>query len=446
MRFLAASLYLIVCLLAAAPSAFSQTQLGTGSISGTVEDSTGAVVVGATVTVSNTGTGLARTIETNSAGQFNIPVLPPGDYAVRVEQQGFATAEQQNLTVTVGRATTLRLELQPGTVGEVVNVTAEQLIDATQTEETTLINRTQINDLPINGRRADQFALLAPGVTRDGRFGLLSYRGQSGVFNNFTLEGNDDNQAYFAEARGRTRIASNVSANAIQEFQVGQSNFLPEFGRSAGGGINSVIRSGTNTFSGDGFYYFRNQALNARDPLSSIKPAERRDQFGGSFSGPIVRDKLFFFVNYDQQLRDFPLIIEDLSGVLTRGLPSNPSAADRAAFDAGTTFLRGRFPNGAPGNTIPRTANQNLFLTKIDWNINSSNTFSATYNYLNARGQNAIQTPLVLGNVGRNGSDDVRIHTFNARLTTIVSPRAVNEFRFQASRDFEFQFGNEYRY
>jgi len=434
---------LLMCLLAAAPATFGQTQLGAGSISGTVQDPAGAVVVGATITVTNTGTGLVRTINTNDAGQFNVPVLPPGDYAVRVEQAGFSVLEQTNLTVNVGRATTLQLELQPGNIGEVVTVTADAIIDVTQTEETTLINRTQIHDLPINGRRADQFALLAPGVTRDGRFGLLSYRGQSGVFNNFTLEGNDDNQAYFAEARGRTRIASNVSANAIQEFQVGQSNFLPEFGRSAGGGINSVIRSGANTFSGDGFYYFRNQSLNARDPLATIKPDEDRQQFGGSFSGPLVRDKLFFFVNYDQQLRDFPLIIEDLSGVLRTGLPSNPTAAQREAFTVGTDFLRARFPNGAPGNTIPRTANQNLFLAKVDWNINESNTFSSTFNYLNARGLNAIQTPLVLGNVGRNGTDDVRITSFNARLTSILTPRLVNEFRFQASRDFEFQFGNE---
>lgn len=454
MRIILHLVLLVVCLLGGGIKTYSQTQLGTGSISGTIQDSAGATIAGATVTVSDPDTGLNREITTGDDGQFNVPVLPSGDYTVRVEQSGFAALEQQNVVVTVGRATTLRLELQPGGIGETVNITSDApVIDATKTEETTLINRTQINDLPINGRRADQFALLAPGVTRDGRFGLLSYRGQSGVFNNFTLEGNDDNQAYFAEARGRTRIASNVSANAIREFQVGQSNFLPEFGRSAGGGINSVIRSGTNTFSGDGFYYFRNQGLNARDPLSTIKPAERREQFGGSVSGPIKQDKLFFFVNYDQQLRNFPLIIEDLSNVLTGGRPtlaSNATAAqqaqfarDTAAFNLGAETARSRFPGGAPGNTIPRTANQNLFLTKVDWNINQANTFSATYNYLNARGQNAIQTPLVLGNVGRNGSDDVRINTFNARLTTIVSSRAVNEFRFQASRDLEFQFGNE---
>lgn len=305
------------------------------------------------------------------------------------------------------------------------------------------MDRRQINDLPINGRRADQFALLAPGVTRDGRFGLLSYRGQSGVFNNFTIEGNDDNQAYFAEARGRTRIASNISANAIQEFQVGVSNFLPEFGRSAGGSINAVIRAGSNQFRGDGFYYFRNDALNARDPLSTINPEEKREQFGGSFGGPVRRDKLFFFVNYDQQRRNFPLIIEDLTGVLTGGLPANPSAADQQAFAAGTAFLRGRFPGGAPGNTLPRTANQNLVLGKADWNIAQGQTLSVTHNHLNARGKNAIQTPLVLGNVGRNGTDDVRINSFNTRLTSSRGAKALNEFRFQASRNLEFQTANE---
>ncbi|MBA2305677.1 MAG: TonB-dependent receptor [Acidobacteria bacterium] len=434
-----------MCSFGTVPDASAQAQLGTGSIGGTVEDTSGAVLPGATVTVTNAGTGLVRSALTNEAGQFNVGVLPPGnEYRVRVTLDAFAPVEQVDVTVNVGRTTALRLRLPVGGLTDTVTVSGESpVIDSTKTEETFLIDRRQINDLPINGRRADQFALLAPGVTRDGRFGLLSYRGQSGVFNNFTLEGNDDNQAYFAEARGRNRIASNISANAIQEFQVGLSNFLPEFGRSAGGSINAVIRSGSNQFRGDGFYYFRNASLNARDPLSTIKPKEKREQFGGSFSGPMKRDKLFFFFNYDQQLRNFPLIIEDLSGVLTGGLPSNPTAADLQAFDAGTDFLREQFPGGAPGNTIPRTANQNLVLGKVDWHATRSNTLSITHNYLNARGQNAIQTPLVLGNVGRNGTDDVRINSFNTRLTTIVNPRAVNEFRFQASRNHEFQFANQ---
>lgn len=316
-----------LCLLVTESAVYGQSQLGTGAISGIVQDAGEAAVVGAEITISNASTGYERNIQSNDAGQFSVPVLPPGEYAVRVSQQGFATLEQQNLIVNVGSATTLRLKLQPGTVSEIVNVTGSQINDTTKTEESTLINRTQINDLPINGRRSDQFALLAPGVTRDGRFGLLSYRGQSGVFNNFTIEGNDDNQAYFSEARGRTRIASSYSANAVQEFQVVQSNFLPEFGRSGGGGINAVFRTGGNDFHGDGFYYFRNQKLSARDPLATVKPFERRQQFGGSLSGPFVKDKAFFFVNYDQQLRDFPLITQDLTGALSTATTESRTTA-----------------------------------------------------------------------------------------------------------------------
>ena len=433
----------------------AQSQLTTGAISGTVQDADGGIISGATVTVLNEQTNLTRTLTTNDDGLFTAQVLPLGSYTVKVEKAGFSALEQKKVEVNVGRTTTLIPILQTGEVSAVVTVESVPIIDTTRTDESTLISRTQINDLPINGRRADQFALLAPGVTRDGRFGLLSYRGQSGVFNNFTLEGNDDNQAYFSEAAGRTRIASNISANAIQEFQVATSNFLPEFGRSAGGGINAVVRSGGNSFRGDGFWYFRNKKFNARDPLATTNPDERRDQFGGSFSGPIVKNKLFFFANYEQQLRNFPLVIEDLNGVLTRSRPVlviTPTTTqtqidqfnlDTTAFNRGTADLRSRFPGGAPGNTLPRTFNQNLALVKLDWTVNNANNFSLTYNYLNARNQNGIQTPLVLGNVGRNGSDDVRINTLNTRLTTIFSPTVVNELRFQVKRDFEYQFGNQ---
>ena len=444
---------LIGLFLIGAWTCFAQSQLTTGAISGTVQDANGAVVSGANVSVINEDTNQTRSLTTNEDGQFVASVLSIGDYTVVIEKAGFSKIEQKNLKVNVGRTTTLRPILQTGEVTAIVTVETTPIIDTVKTDESTLITRAQINDLPINGRRADQFALLAPGVTRDGRFGLLSYRGQSGVFNNFTLEGNDDNQAYFAEAAGRTRIASNISANAIQEFQVATSNFLPEFGRSAGGGINAVVRSGGNAFHGDGFEYFRNQSLNARDPLATINPDERRDQFGGSFSGPIIKNKLFFFTNYEQQIRNFPLLTQDLSGVLTVArpvLPANASAAqitqfnlDTTAFNLGAADLSGRFPGGAPGGLLPREFNQNLLLAKFDYNINNSNTFSLTYNYLNARNLNGIQTPLVLGNVGRNGSDDVRINTTNGRLTTIFSPKVVNEFRFEIKRDFEYEFGNQ---
>jgi hypothetical protein len=417
-----------------------------------VSDNSGGVVPDAAVTVTNDGTGEVRRTTTGASGQFSVPVLPTGEHTVRVGKTGFVTAELKNVTVTVGSATTLRVVLDVGSVETVVDVkAAAPIVDATRTAEVSLVNRTEVNNLPINGRRADQFALLVPGVTRDGTFGQLSYRGFSGVFNNFTVEGNDDNEAYNAEARGRTRVASKISMDAVQEFQVGQSNFLPEFGRTAGGTINTVVRSGSNERHADGFYYFRNQTMNAQDPLASSKPDEMRQQFGGSIGGPLRQGKAFYFVTYDQQVRSFPLLVQDTNGALTNGaptLPANPTppqqaqyAADLAAFNAGVAYLAQQFPGGAPGGQLSRHPNQELALAKIDWLVSPTNTLTLTTNTLHSRTDNGVLTAAVTGSVA-NSTDAVDTETLNARLTTVVSAHQVNELRFQWSRDLQAQHDN----
>lgn len=427
-----------------------QTQLGSGSLTGVVKDASYAVVEDAKVVVSSGSTGLRREAVTGPPGNFSVPVLPSGVYEVSVTKPGFKHWQASDVQVSVGGSASLNVVLQVGELAESVTVGATLSVDTVKTDESSLVDERAIQGLPINGRRADQFALLTPGVARDGRFGLLSYRGMSGAFNNYMIEGNDDNQAYFSEARGRTRIASNASANAIKEFQVGKGAFLAEFGRAAGGSINAVLRSGSNDFHGDGFWYFRNESLMARDPLAAIKPDEYRHQFGGSISGSIVRDHLFYFVNYDGQLRDFPLVITDTTNVLVSGrpvLPANPTPAQQAtydgdlqAFNRGVQEVLSKVPGGAFGNAQPRNQNQYNGIAKVDWNISEKHTLSTFYNHLHASGKAAIQTPIVLGNVGRNGTDDVRINAWNARLTSLLGSNKVNEFRFQWSRDFEFQF------
>jgi hypothetical protein len=430
-------------------SAHAQSQLGSGSLSGIVTDSTGGVVPDVEITVTSDGTGEVRSTTTGPSGQFTVPVLPTGEHTVRVSKAGFVTSEQKGVAITVGSATTLRVVLSVGSVESVVDVkAAAPMVDSTRTAEVSLVNRTEITDLPINGRRADQFALLVPGVSRDGTFGQISYRGFSGVFNNFTVEGNDDNEAYNATARGNTRIVSNISMDAVQEFQVGQSNFLPEFGRAAGGSINTVVRSGTNQFHGDGFYYFRNQALNSQDPLASTKPDELRQQFGGSIGGPLLQDKVFYFVNYDQQRRNFPLLVLDTNNALTTGAPTlaaNPTpqqqtqyAADLAAFTAGVNYLRQQFPGGAPGGQLSRHPNQELGLVKLDWLLNPKNTLTVTNNMLHSRTDNGVQSAAVTGSVA-NSTDAVDTETLNARLTTVLTAHQVNELRFQWSRDQQVQ-------
>jgi hypothetical protein len=443
MRSLAA-LGLLLCLHAGA-----QTQLGTGAISGTVRDPSGAVVSGAQVMIEQLGTGLIRRAKSSEAGEFLAPVLPTGTYRVRVAKAGFSTLEQDGIEVDVGGAANVTCTLKVGEITETVTVNAAPAIDPEQTDISSLVDSSEIRNLPINGRRYYDFALLTPGVTRDGLFGLLSFRGTSGNFDNYMVEGNDDNQAYFSENRGRYRAPSTVSANAVEEFQVGQGSYLAEFGRATGGSVNMVLRSGANLLHADGFYYYRDQDFGARDPLATIKPPERRQQLGGSISGPVRANRLFYFVNYDQQIRNFPLVIEDLTNALQSGkpvLPNNPTAAQQAtyntqitAFNAGVAYVLQQFPGGAPGNLQSRTMGNNIVLGKADYLINSSNTFSTFFNYMRSSGERAIQTPIVLGNVGRNGTDDVRIDSYNARLTTTLGPQKVNELRFQWSRDFEYE-------
>jgi hypothetical protein len=443
----------LVALFVCAVAGFAQSQLGAGAISGIVKDSSGAVVADAQITVQQTGTGLVRQLKSNGTGEYLAPVLPTGVYKLRVVKTGFSALEQDGVAVDVGGTTNVISTLKVGEMTETVTVESGAAIDPAQTDISSLVDSSEIRNLPINGRRYYDFALLAPGVTRDGVLGLLSFRGTSGNFDNYMVEGNDDNQAYFSENRGRYRAPSTVSANAVEEFQVGQGAYLAEFGRATGGSVNMVLRSGANLFHADAFYYYRDQDFGARDPLATIKPPERRQQLGGSVSGPVRKNRLFYFVNYDQQIRNFPLVIEDLTNALQSGkpvLPNNPTAAQQAtyntqltAFNAGVAYVLQQFPGGAPGNLQSRTMGNNIVLGKADWLINSSNTLSTFFNYMRSHGDRAIQTPIVLGNVGRNGTDDVRIDSYNARLTSTLGPQRVNEFRFQWSRDFEFEIADQ---
>src|SRR6185369_7602344 len=188
-----------------------------------------------------------------------------------------------------------------------------------QQDFSTNINQVSLDNLPANGRRWSNFAILTPSSVPDGTFGLISFRGISGLLNNSTIDGGDNNQGFFSEERGRTRAGYIISQGAIREFQVNTSNFSAEYGRSAGGVINAVTKSGTNDFHGSAFFFDRNNKWGARNPNSfinqvvngvstrvALKPKDVRYQFGGAVGGPIVNDKAFFFFSYDEQRRDFP--------------------------------------------------------------------------------------------------------------------------------------------
>jgi outer membrane receptor protein involved in Fe transport len=455
---LLASLLLMVCAL----PAMAQSTVD-GAIGGTITNPNKEVVPGATVVVRNTGTNEEKTATTDDQGRFRIVQLQPGTYAISVNASGFGEFKQERVVVEVGRVTDLDIPLSVGGVTGTVEVTAEApVINTSQQDFSSNVNQTSINELPINGRRWSNFALLTPGSVADGNFGLISFRGISGLLNNNTIDGGDNNQAFFSEERGRTRISYSISQSAIREFQVNTSNYSAEYGRAAGGVVNAVTKSGTNEFHGDLFYYQRNNKWGARNPLATqsvpnaaggfdivgIKPEDIRHQFGGTIGGPIVKDKVFFFFSYDEQKRNFPgLAIFSNPGYLNTANVTTAGATFAASLKNPTRNISDAQINDALNflrslsGPVPRRGDQRLILPKIDWRLNDNHTLVASYNRLRWVSPNGIQTqPTNTRGIDNFGDDFVEIDSLNLRLQSAISPTIFNEFRFQYGRDLETQF------
>jgi hypothetical protein len=444
----------------------------TGGINGTVMNPNKELVPGATVTVKNNGTAKEDTTTADDDGQFKVTNLQPGTYTVTVNATGFAQFSNDSVIVEIGRSTTLDVPLGVQGVTGTVQVTAEApVINTTQQDFSSNLNQTSINELPVNGRRWSNFAILTPGANPDGNFGLVSFRGISGLLNNSTVDGGDNNQAFFSEERGRTRSAYSISQGAIREFQVNTSNYSAEYGRSAGGVINAITKSGTNEFHGSAFLYDRNNKWGARNPNSfinqlingvstrvALKPEDARYQFGGTIGGPIVKDKAFFFFSYDQQKRNFP----GVAVFSTLGYLNTVNVCPSAAAPGCTSALFGSslknpnrvltddqinssvaFINSMTGET-PRRGDQRLILPKLDWHLTQNHQFTATYNRLRWASPAGVQTgATVTRDRAGFGDDFVEIDSLNLRLSSTLSTKLINEFRFQWADELNSAFAQQ---
>jgi outer membrane receptor for ferrienterochelin and colicin len=421
-----------------------QAGAGQGAILGEVKDPSGASVPKAKVEITNAANGFSRSTESNEAGQFSMPTVPPSSgYIVSVSAAGFAPWKRNEIAVQVGQNVSLNVDLAVATAATEVQVTAATVrVDETKTEVSGVIGNREIMDLPVNGRRFDSFALLTPGVTTDGIFGLVTFRGMA-LGSTFLTDGNDTTNQYYQEAPGRTRISSQISQDAVQEFQVISAGYMPEFGRASSGVINTVTRSGSNDIHGTFFWFFRNRTLNARDPYAAFNPPEYRHQTGGSLGGPIIKDKLFFFANSEITRRNNP-IASSITGAAINpathgfngcGLPATPEQC--AAADA---IVARNF------GTIPRRADQELFFAKLDWRPTERHSFTASGNYLRFISPNGIQTAAALTNgsaLGNNADSTVRVRYAKLGYTAIVSPTMVNEFRFGWFKDRQYDTPNQ---
>lgn len=418
---------------------FAQQSGGTGSISLTVTDSTGAAVKGATVTLTNNATNQTKTITTSEDGFYNFVLLQPGMYTLKTTATSFGDSTM-NVEVQVGRATDANVVMGAAGVSATVQVTAEG-IQTTSSTFDSIQNSTAIQNLPINGRRFQDFVIATPSAQVDPSRGQISLSGQRGINSNVNVDGVDYNQPFFGGIRGgeRSNSAFTLPQESIREFQVVAAGYNAEFGRSTGGIVNAVTKSGTNDFHGSAFILWRpnqlalgneftdalrDQKLNALAIPVIIAPTQT--QFGGSVGGPIIKDKLFFFTSYEQQ--DWSI---DRAVAYTNLVGITPTAVQAEPFN---TYK-------ATETKFDQTNDARSFFGRVDWDVNNSNRFNVRYNYSKNEALNGVSTgetvldPTTFRSLGTNGIEGDENNVVVAQLVSTFSPTLLNEFRFQWAQE-----------
>jgi hypothetical protein len=430
----ARALLLLLVLVPYGGRAAAQSLAAGGSIEGTVTDESGAVLPGAAVTIRNPATGVARETVTDGTGRYRAPLLPVGTYEVTAALSGFATTRRPNLVLNVGGVLTADLTLKVASAQEEVTVTAEApVIEGGRSHQASTVPERLVANLPVNGRNFIDFVLTTPGVTRDVRQGDISFAGQRGTLNSLVVDGADNNNTFFGQTLGRTgsgRAPYQFSQDAVQEFQVNRNAYSAEYGRAGGAVINVVTKSGTNEWHGSLFEFHRREGLNANSWANKVAspPRERSvykyDQFGGSLSGPIWLDKAFFFFSYDGQRNTIPNDIDiDLN---LAGLTLPEDADTLAGYQE--LFLK--------SESWERGQDQNVFLVKVDWQMDERHRLSLRYNHQNFTGQN-FENGGPTNALEHTGDSLVKTRALSASFSSVLSPTLFNELRAQIVRDRE---------
>ena len=467
----------VACLLSALVlvtlSALAQIQSSSADLTGVILDPSKTLVAGATVSAINRETGLARTSTTDATGTYRIPLLPPGEYAVKVEMNGFNTQIKRGIVLTVGQAAVINFELTLGITKEIEVVeTGTPLIETERTHQASTITQRSINQLPINGRNFLDFAQLTPGVVEESpivrsaeiaslQSSGISFGGQGGRANSVQIDGVDNNDIV------SNGVRPTISQEAAREFQINRHGYNAEFGRASGGVINIVSKSGTNQFHGNIYNYIRNETLDARNVFATSRqrqdPPFKRNQPGFTFGGPLKRDNTFFFLAYEGLIRResaFTTILADRSILQpTAGqqdLIDTLIGSGSATLAAQGQQLRTLLTTG-PDSPLP-SVNQPFPINRTNYNLlaSSTGTFpitetSSTGSFrldhaFNERDYLLLRYSLTndsVHNVGiggqtapSNGFDIAsRDSTFILGETHVFQSGASNEFRFQSVRN-----------
>ena len=418
----------IAAIASAPPRVSAQAQATTGVIRGRVTDDANAPVAAAQITLRNQETNVTRTVRTSDRGIYAAPLLPLGRYEVSVRAIGFAATSRRDLVLRVGQALDISFTVSRQAVElAAVKVSDRQggAVNTSRSDATTTFSEEIVKGLPNNGRNFLALTLLTPNVaTSQGPDGdVISVAGQRGTYNNVSVDGADFNNPFFGEQRGGQRPAFTFNLDAVQELVVTNSGANAEFGRSAGGFVNVITKSGTNRFGGTVHYFGKNGALSGDLKANglTLNPDFSQNQFGFTMGGPIVKDRLFFFTAYDQQV---------YSETKQQNRPRN------AAFDSLNTFLQTAF-GGALRNDfrpINRTNDGQAFLMKLDYRVNETNNFSLKYNFTNSRQVNGT-FDVDAWAASSNAIERDFSNAISGQLTSQVSNSVANEFRFQFARE-----------
>lgn len=444
-------------MLLATTQIFAQSQGSTGSITGVVSDSNGAVVPNATVTLTNKSNGSKQNATTSGDGVYRFVLLQPGMYELKTSAKSFAE-QTLEVQVQVGRTTDANFTLGVGAVGATVEVSVENTVQTTTSNFDAVQNETAIQTLPINGRRFQDFVTLTPSAQVDPSRGQITLSGQRGINTNVNVDGVDYNQPFFGGIRGGERSNSSftIPQESIKEFQVVAAGYSAEFGRSSGGIVNAVTKFGTNDLRGTAFYLLRPQDLAKANKYADALKEQRlstivingvtgvnatlaptQHQWGGSIGGPIAKDKLFFFGSYEQQRFRAPRQV--LFGNLVPVVASTLNAGQLAVYNYYRSI------------ELPYTQTNDAvaLLGRIDWNVNDSNRLNVRYSYSRNNALNAVSTgetaldPTTTRALSNNGTEGNNNNIVVAQMVSNLSPSTVNEFKFQFAREQRPRQANE---
>jgi hypothetical protein len=465
------------------PVAFAQ--FDSGAILGTVRDPNGGTVPGAKLTVRNNATGIAASVLTDSNGDYIFPSLQIGNYRVSAEKEGFALAVAESVNLTVNARQRVDLSLQVGTVNETITVVgAAPLLESESSSRGQVIQSRQITELPVLSRNYSQFALLSPGVreSQSGNQGSVAFRregaynvnGLRSVFNNFILDGLDNN-FYGTTNQGFSNQAVQPSPDSVSEFRIMVNAYSAEFGRSGGAVMNVASKSGTNEYHGSVWEFFQNEAMNATGffkPVDNRKPPTKRNQFGFTFGGPVFKNRTFFFADYEgSRWRINPFALTSVPNASMRQgilpvdvrVPITFVDSNSRTVAAGTVIPAGQpvpmtklaryvmdnLPQ--PNRPAPAIAVNNLGIANNygNFDVNTldddkgalrldhqfSSTIQSFFRYTQRR-QNIFAPAVIAGPAGGNNLG--YLDTFNQAgtmgLTWLKSPSEVVEYRFAVTR------------